>query len=213
MNEKAYFDEVAVDWDHMREGFFPEAVRETALCKAGVKAGEVAADLGAGTGFITEGLLRKNLKVIAVDASQAMIDVLNGKFAAHAGFECRLGPADPLPLEDESVDYAFANMLLHHVERPPDVLEEMARILRKGGMLVVTDLDEHDQTFLKDEHHDRWMGFKRQDVRAWFLQAGLTDVIVGEVGEDCCAKSNDSDCSARVSIFVASGVKKGRGVR
>ena len=29
-------------------------------------------------------------------------------------------------------------------------------------------LDEHDFTFLREEHHDRWMGFKREDVQRWF---------------------------------------------
>lgn len=208
MNGKCYFDGVAGDWDLMREGFFSESVRDKALCTADVQEGRMAVDIGAGTGFMTEGLLGKGLKVIAVDFSRAMLDTIKDKFDNHAGLECRLGLADRLPLEDDSVDYAFANMLLHHVEEPAAVIKEIARILKPGGTAVLTDLDEHDHAFLRQEHHDRWMGFKRKDVAAWFSRAGLTDVAVRDVGEDCCSDSCDSTRSARVGIFLASGSKK-----
>jgi ubiquinone/menaquinone biosynthesis C-methylase UbiE len=56
-------------------------------------------------------------------------------------------------------------MLLHHVENPKVAIKEMVRILKPGGMIVITDLDEHKFEFLKTEQHDRWMGFKREDVQ------------------------------------------------
>jgi SAM-dependent methyltransferase len=99
-------------------------------------------------------------------------------------------------------------MYLHHVERPPEAIKEMARILKNGGRLVITDLDEHDSEFLKYEHHDRWMGFKRVDVADWFRTSNLSDVAVACVGQNCCADSANGSGSAKVSIFVASGTKK-----
>lgn len=62
MDNKGYFDGVAKKWDRMRQGFFSEAVREKALAIAGVQQRRLAADIGAGTGFITEGLIQKRLK-------------------------------------------------------------------------------------------------------------------------------------------------------
>lgn len=50
----------------MRETFFSEAVREKSISIAGVQPGKLAADIGAGTDFITEGLIQKGLRVIAV---------------------------------------------------------------------------------------------------------------------------------------------------
>ncbi|MCS7282637.1 MAG: SAM-dependent methyltransferase, partial [Anaerolineae bacterium] len=74
MASKQYFDDVASQWDQMRQSFFSEAVREKALAAAGVQSGKIAADLGAGTGFITEGLVLAGLRVIAVDQSDAMLE-------------------------------------------------------------------------------------------------------------------------------------------
>jgi ubiquinone/menaquinone biosynthesis C-methylase UbiE len=59
LSSKQYFEQVATQWDEMRQNFFSENVREVALAVANIQAGAVAADLGAGTGFISEGLVKK----------------------------------------------------------------------------------------------------------------------------------------------------------
>ncbi len=207
MSSKSYFDQVAGRWDELRAGFFSERVRDKAFRLAGLKRGKLAADLGAGTGFITEGLVHEGLRVIAVDQSEAMLSEMRKKFAGVEEIDYRVGEAGSLPLPDESVDYVFANMYLHHVEDPSAAIREMVRILRSPGRVVITDLDEHRFEFLRTEHHDRWLGFKREDVRAWLEGSGLKDVSVNCVGEDCCATSADGCDSAKVSIFVATGVK------
>ena len=204
-DSRPYFDQVSSRWDEMRASFFSEGLREKALEAARPGAGTLAADLGAGTGFMTEGLLRRGVKVIAVDQSQAMLDVLARKLSGFDGLECRLGGAERLPIEDGLVDSVFANMYVHHVEDPAGAIEEMARILRPGGVLVITDLDEHEFEFLRVEHHDRWLGFRRESIRAWLAAAGLKEISVGCAGEDCRSDSTDGSRSARISIFLASG--------
>lgn len=82
----------------------------------------------------------------------------------------------------------------------------MARIARPGGVVLVTDLDEHDSVFLRTEHHDRWMGLGRASVRTWFRLAGLEDINVTGIGENCCATSDSGEVAA-VSIFAAVGKK------
>jgi len=207
MGSKQYFDKVAKQWDEMRESFFSENVREKAFTVARVQQGELAADIGAGTGFITEGLVQRGLKVIAVDQSEVMIKEMREKFHSVDTVNYRVGDINSLPIKDKEVDYVFANMLLHHVEKPKAAIKEMTRILKSSGVLVITDLDEHKFEFLKTEQHDRWMGFKREDVKHWFIEAGLKDVAVDCVGENCCASSSCGKEYASVSIFVASGKK------
>ena len=102
------------------------------------------------------------------------------------------------------MDFCFANMLLHHVEAPRVAIREMARVVRPGGRVVVTDMDEHDHEFLRSEQHDRWLGFRREEIRRWFRDAGLTEVRVEDLGETCCATACDGSAAA-VSIFLAMG--------
>jgi ubiquinone/menaquinone biosynthesis C-methylase UbiE len=207
MGCKDYFEKVATQWDRMRARFFSEVVRDRALLMADVQPGKIAADLGAGSGFVAEGLLRKGLKVLAFDQSEAMLAVMKKKFGGAEDIEYHIGDSKHLPIPDETVDYAFANMYLHHVESPSQTIREMARITKHTGKVVITDLDQHSFEFLRVEHHDRWMGFKRDDIKEWLAEAGLKNVSVDCVGENCCAESSCGSERASVSIFVASGEK------
>jgi len=208
MSSREYFDGIAKEWDTMQRNFFTEKVREKAFTLADVKKGKLAADIGAGTGFITEGLVKKGVRVIAVDHSKNMIEEMKKKFLEVKGIDYRIGSIDSLPIMDETVDYVFANMVLHHVDSPPNAISEMIRILKSGGKIIITDLDEHNFDFLRTEHQDRWMGFKRDDVRKWFSISGLENVSVECVGENCCATSSSGCQNAAVSIFIAFGQKR-----
>jgi SAM-dependent methyltransferase len=106
---------------------------------------------------------------------------------------------------DAAADYGFANMLLHHLETAMVAIREMARIVRPGGRMVVTDLEARDHEFQRVEHYDLWRGFPREDIRRWFHTAGLTSIRVESVGEECRAKSCDGTAAA-VSIFLGMGM-------
>lgn len=205
MSSTKYFSQVAEQWDTLRTDFFTEEVREKAYEVAQVEAGKAAADIGAGTGFLTEGLLQRGLKVIAVDYSNEMLTFMSEKFKDFNNVEYRKGESESLPIEPGSLDYAMANMYLHHVENPLNAIKEMTRILKPGGKLTITDLDEHSHEFLRTEHFDRWMGFKREDIKKWFIQAGLKNILVDCVGGDCCSTSEDGCESAKIGIFIAYG--------
>lgn len=207
MGSKSYFNQVASDWDQMRAGFFPVSVREKAIEQIDIKAGMTIADIGAGTGFITEGLLNHPVQIMAVDESEIMLDTMRQKFAGQERIHYLLSESEALKLADHSVDHALANMYLHHVERPSAAIAELYRILKPGGKLVITDLDEHNHEFLRMEHHDRWMGFKRDDIRAWFKQAGFSTIEVDCVNANCCSSSSSGTESAKIDIFIAVGVK------
>ena len=208
---KEYFDLIAEKWDSMQQSFFSEDVRNFAYRLAEIKEGKIAADIGAGTGFVTHGLLQAGLRVLAVDQSPEMLTLLKTKYAGCSELECLEGDSDALPIEDHSVDYVFANMFLHHVADPLVAIREMYRILKPGGRVVITDLDKHEFTELQTEQHDVWLGFDRENILQWFRTAGFLSPSIHCVGSNCSTESQVSCCCDQnkisISIFAALGEK------
>jgi ubiquinone/menaquinone biosynthesis C-methylase UbiE len=202
----AYFAQVAEQWDEIRAGYFTEHMRESAIAKANLPAHAVVADVGTGTGFVAAGLAPKVAKVYGFDASAAMLDVARRNLAAFGNVELREAAGDRLPLPDGALDGVFANMYLHHAPEPPAALKEMARLLKPGGVLCLTDLDTHDHTWQREQMADLWLGFDRADIRRWLTEAGLTEVDVDCAEGTCNACGPDGQVKP-LSIFVALGRK------
>jgi ubiquinone/menaquinone biosynthesis C-methylase UbiE len=132
---------------------------------------------------------------------------MNQKFKNLPNIECRLGNSENLPIVDNEVDFVFANMYLHHVDNPQKAIDELYRILKRGGKIIITDLDKHNHDFLIKEHHDKWMGFERSDIKKWFNNSGFFNVEVNCIGDNCCADSETNNESAKIKIFIAIGQK------
>ena len=123
------------------------------------------------------------------------------------GIDYRVGQAGKLPIAGNEVDYVFANMFLHHVENPEKAVREMVRILKPTGRLVITDMNSHAFEFLRNEHHDRWLGFMHADLHNWFASAGLEGIAVEDIEEKCNSTSRGTNEFAEFEIFLARGTK------
>lgn len=203
---KTYFAQVAEDWDEMRSGYFTVEMRDAAIARAELSSGDIVADVGTGTGFVIQGLALRVAKVYGFDESPEMLAVARHNLAAFGNVELRETQGNRLPLPDGSLDAVFGNMYLHHAPDPAAAIAEMARVLRPGGRLVLTDLDTHDQAWMREEMADRWLRFDRDDVRDWYAAAGLSDVDVTCAEGNCCTSIPDGAAVA-LGIFVAYGVK------
>jgi ubiquinone/menaquinone biosynthesis C-methylase UbiE len=209
-----YFEQVAGSWDQISAGYFGKAVRETAIAKAYLRPEMAVADVGAGTGFMAAGLAPLVKRVHVVDGSPAMLEVAKKNLSQFSNVEYHQSDGASLPFPDESLEAVFANMYLHHIPSPSAAIAEMVRVLRPGGRLVITDMDVHPYAWLKDEMADVWQGFDRDQMRAWFQEAGLVNVIVDCTGQSCCTESSnptladDQGRQAKISVFVATGTRR-----
>ena len=79
------------------------------------------------------------VRLNALDLSEEMIEEtksrLSGKVTATAG------DSENMPLEDEQYQIVTCNMSIHHYPHPQKAVNEMYRILKKGGYLLLNDMD------------------------------------------------------------------------
>ncbi|HEY5198925.1 MAG TPA: methyltransferase domain-containing protein [Solirubrobacteraceae bacterium] len=105
-------------------------------------ADQLVLDVAAGTGHAARSLAPRVRGVIALDATQAMLE--RGTRAAHeAGLRnivFQRGDAAVLPFVDASFDIVVCRFAVHHFDDPRIQIAELARCVRPGGAVVIADL-------------------------------------------------------------------------
>lgn len=114
----------------------------------GLKENDVVADLGAGTGFysVAAGLLAPKGRVYAVEVVKDFLDTIKHKIkgARLSNVEVIWGDVEKLggtKLKDEAADVVIASNILFQVENRREFIEELKRILKKKGQVLLIDWD------------------------------------------------------------------------
>jgi precorrin-6B methylase 2 len=115
----------------------------------GLKPGEVAADIGAGTGYITWRMAQKVApggKVYAVEIQQEMLDLLaaNMKTRGISNVVQHLGTITDAKLPTNALDLIIMVDVYHEFDHPYEMTDSMARSLKAGGRLVLVEFRKED---------------------------------------------------------------------
>lgn len=161
------------------------------------------ADLGCGEGYLTIETSRWASRVVAVDRSEAVLKRARALATRRRvrNVIWKRGELERLPIRDAAVDVALLSQALHHAKDPGRALAEAARIVVPGGRVLVLDLREHGEGWVRDRLGDRWPGFGDEALAKLMKTAGLKDVRVG-VG---ARRTGDP-----FTVLIASGTKPAR---
>ncbi|HZD87524.1 MAG TPA: methyltransferase domain-containing protein [Gaiellaceae bacterium] len=100
---------------------------------------ERAIDVGTGAGALALALAPLVREVVGVDPVPELLALARERAAACAHVEFLEADGTALPFPDGSFDLAGTQRTLHHVERPGQVVSELARVTRPGGRVLVVD--------------------------------------------------------------------------
>ena len=133
------YDATATDFDTLTDRY-SSAIASRMLAISQVRSSDRMLDLGTGTGLVARLAAARGASVVGIDHSEGMLGRARVK-AEQAGvanlatFEAL--DAEALALEDESFDVAASLYVVRHLPNPQAAIDELHRILRPGGRLVI----------------------------------------------------------------------------
>jgi ubiquinone/menaquinone biosynthesis C-methylase UbiE len=132
---KQRFSNRVADYVRYRPGY-PSAVRDVLRSECGLKSGHVVADIGSGTGFLSELFLKNGNRVFGVEPNEAMRLAGEEYLASYDGYASINGSAESTTLDDAGVDFVTSGQAFHWFDQNPARVE-FTRILKPSGWVVV----------------------------------------------------------------------------
>jgi ArsR family transcriptional regulator len=194
-----FFSSSAGQWDRLRDEMFGERFHLGAL-PAFADPSWTVGDLGCGTGQSSAALAPFVSRVIAVDASAAMLQAAKKRLSGFDNIDLRRGELESLPIDDAKLDAATLMLVLHHLPEPERALAEVSRVLKPGGRLLVVDMLPHDRENYRQQMGHVWLGFPEDHLRRLVISAGFGDLRFVPLSPDARAKGP--------GLFVSTACKK-----
>jgi ArsR family transcriptional regulator len=135
------------------------------------------ADLGCGEGYLTLEASRWAAHVIAVDRSDVVLARARalGLRRRVSNVVWKRGELEKLPIKDATVDVALLSQALHHAADPARAVAEAARVTVPGGRVLVLDLREHREEWVRAKLGDRRLGFSDDELKTMLADAGMRE--------------------------------------
>ena len=108
-----------------------------------VKDSSKVLDVGCGSGVITTALGKKfpNAIITGIDLNEDRFKKENSSLDSNSNVNFIVGNARKLPFNNEYFDIVFIRFLLEYLKNPVEIIKEMLRVLKYGGVIVLQDLD------------------------------------------------------------------------
>ena len=194
-----FFSSSAGQWDRLRDELFGDRFHLAALAALADGTWTIG-DLGCGTGQVSAALAPFVARVIAVDASAAMLQAAKKRLNGFDNIDLRRGDLEALPIDDARLEAATLMLVLHHVPEPERALAEVARALKPQGRAVIVDMLPHDRESYRQQMGHVWLGFSDDHVRRMFQEAGFEEIRVVALPPDTRSKGP--------GLFVATGRRR-----
>lgn len=169
--DRNWADSVAGDMErHYSPGRTWEALARAALPL--LEPGDVL-DIASGDGVLAELLAPHARRYVCVDTSPRVVAAARERLAKFARVDVRAGDMHALQFPDGSFDLVLLMHALTYAAKPAVAVAEAARVLRRGGRLVIASLARHEHRAAVEPFGHVNLGFAVRELRRFAEKAGL----------------------------------------
>lgn len=169
--DQNWADSVAGDMErHYSPGRTWEALARTALPL--LETGDVL-DIASGDGVLAELLSPHAKRYVCIDTSTRVVAAAGERLRRFPNVEVREGDMHALPFKDGSFDLVVLMHALTYSAKPAQAVAEAARVLRRGGRLLLSSLGKHEHKSVVEAYGHVNLGFSEKELRKFAEKAGL----------------------------------------
>ncbi len=163
-------------YDTINPFIWNDEMRDEALSLLDIPEGARVLDVGCGTGFATEGLLRYTDNVHGLDQSIHQMEKAFEKFGKHDRVRFYRGDAERLPFQDNSFDVVWSSGSIEYWPNPVDALEEFRRVVKPGNKVLVVGPDYPRSSAMQAVADSIMLFYDADEADRMFEEAGFVDI-------------------------------------
>lgn len=169
--DQNWADSVAGDMErHYSPGRTWEALARSALPL--LQPGDVL-DIASGDGVLAELLAPHSHRYVCIDTSARVVAAAAERLRRFRNVEVREGDMHALPFDEGSFDLVVLMHALTYASKPAQAVAEAARVLKRGGRLLLSSLARHEHRGVVEAYGHANLGFSDKELRKFAEKAGL----------------------------------------
>ncbi len=160
-------------YDRINPFIWNEQMRDEAIGLLDIEEGDRVLDVGCGTGFGTEGLLRETENIHGLDQSVHQLGRAYEKFGKRGPVRFYVGDAERLPFADDAFDVVWSSGSIEYWPDPVATLRELRRVARPGGTVLVVGPDYPNRSLFQKLADAIMLFYDEDEADRMFREAGF----------------------------------------
>jgi demethylmenaquinone methyltransferase/2-methoxy-6-polyprenyl-1,4-benzoquinol methylase len=167
-------------YDYINPVFYSKEMRRKVVEMAEIDENSLVLEVGSGTGYTTEEIAKlvSEERIFCVDITPEQIEKARKRLKANF----IIGDAENLPFRDRTFDSTISAGSIEYWPNPAKGIEEMARVTKKGGKVVVLAPRRPDNPIVRKFAEKIMLFPSTEQCIEWFKKAGLRDIDFVEMG-------------------------------
>jgi len=153
-------------------------------------------DVGTGKGHLAISLAKSGLKCTAIDISttelyMAQLNAIH--FQVDEKIDFQHMDAFDMSFEKDSFDIVMSALLIHHLDDTEEALQEMVRVCKNQGSIVISDINENGKDIIADIHSHEG---KKHEICGW----SISEIVTWFEEKQCKVKIENLNCETIIHI-------------